>query len=828
MDSSKTNQELFDEVSKERDQLKEDIERLKDELAVTSKEKHQSAELGLQLLDEKEELQKRFDDLELEFKLTKVELDELTKAFNNSQNIQKRSEHSGIEKEDKYLQETAQREANFQSQLHELRKELKQVRVELERLQVEKERLIVENNEVNKKLEISEWEKKAIRNELKDLKLRETRLLSDMNELEDENITLQKTVSNLKSNQVDYETAKHEVRRLEEELNERRNQVADYEILRNIAEKQMEEALEALNSEREQKYELKKKLDEKLCNDSLLNMSKFGLRFSGLTNFGSTENQLGNEDYIDEDHASPLLHQLENDYLKSRIQDDQYADPQPTSLFGEVHLTEIKKLEKKVQELQAHLDSSKLEYSTYQTKCKKAMSAINKLFHAHLDKLQTEQQTDDENLLKEIEEFDATKEFADLLNKFIHNSALGSLNNELKDMMQQLNEAKAKCTILELDSTLLNEIAEEVQTLLVSTEDELINLCEELSAIYYQVCDVNAETPNRIILDHVSSTAKNNDKTSINLKLENLKNQLSKPGGKMYLQKWKTISNDSDSKDSLAVLRAQIKHLKSVIDQMIGQSQQSAGQTATSQDQNTNKTMISASPSVQQISELTTNPNELKQMIEENKNNKALLATKREQIATLRMVIKANKQTAEVALENLKSKYESEKQVISETMSKLKTELKALKEDAATFASLRSMFAARCEEYVAQNDELQRQLQACEDEKKQLNSLLRIAIQQKLVATQKLEDYEMDRERLTSSGVSSSSGANNSMKSNNSSRNSSITSNRRMGNNNNSSVNNSFNARNYLNRISPLTGNNHSTPKLNNQSNLNSPKRNYN
>ena len=56
----------------------------------------------------------------------------------------------------------------------------------------------------------------------------------------------------------------------------------------------------------------------------------------------------------------------------------------------------------------------------------------------------------------------------------------------------------------------------------------------------------------------------------------------------------------------------------------------------------------------------------------------------------------------------------------------------ALKEDAATSASLRSMFSSRCEEYVSQIDELQALYKASEDEKKTLNSLLRIAIQQKL------------------------------------------------------------------------------------------------
>ena len=99
---------------------------------------------------------------------------------------------------------------------------------------------------------------------------------------------------------------------------------------------------------------------------------------------------------------------------------------------------------------------------------------------------------------------------------------------------------------------------------------------------------------------------------------------------------------------------------------------------------------------------------------------------------------------------NLKSKYENEKLIVTETMSKLRNELKSLKEDAATFASLRAMFAARCDEYVTQLDELQRQVHAAEEEKKTLNSLLRMAIEQKLALTQKLEDIEMDNERSTS------------------------------------------------------------------------------
>lgn len=61
----------------------------------------------------------------------------------------------------------------------------------------------------------------------------------------------------------------------------------------------------------------------------------------------------------------------------------------------------------------------------------------------------------------------------------------------------------------------------------------------------------------------------------------------------------------------------------------------------------------------------------------------------------VRVFRRVSLQTAELALSNLKTKYETEKSMVSETMMKLRNELKALKEDAATFSSLRVMFASR-------------------------------------------------------------------------------------------------------------------------------------
>lgn len=58
----------------------------------------------------------------------------------------------------------------------------------------------------------------------------------------------------------------------------------------------------------------------------------------------------------------------------------------------------------------------------------------------------------------------------------------------------------------------------------------------------------------------------------------------------------------------------------------------------------------------------------------------------------------------------------------------------------------------RCDQYVTQLDEMQRQLAAAEDEKKTLNSLLRMAIQQKLALTQRLEDLETPLSPLSNGG----------------------------------------------------------------------------
>ena len=275
-----------------------------------------------------------------------------------------------------------------------------------------------------------------------------------------------------------------------------------------------------------------------------------------------------------------------------------------------------------------------------------------------------------------------------------------------------------------MKSCCFQSISERTQSV-SATSDELVKITVELANIYHLVCEVNGDTPNRVMLEHVQGRKAKREQAAHSGESSDEKSRESTPGSESDAS---VTSQNKDGGDPMECMKLtetvhdQIKYLRRAVERSIEQARQRRNND----------------------SEQSSDVSELQEQVVKLK---AMLSTKREQISTLRSVLKANKSTAEHALANLKHKYENEKTIVTETMSRMRNELKVLKEDAATFASLRAMFAQRCDEYVTQLDELQRQNRAAEDERRTLNSLLRMAIQQKLALTQKLEDLEFDRER---------------------------------------------------------------------------------
>merc|ERR1719300_838030 len=437
-------------------------------------------------------------------------------------------------------------------------------------------------------------------------------------------------------------------------------------------------------------------------------------------------------------------------------------------LFSEIHLGQLKKLEKQlenseteklsltsnVREVQDNLESARKEVSGQKAKVSELLAYIAeiiKLKDEDANKLSSEAIENIENMsevliqqrdwnskaLKEIETLQENVKSFNIEDVGTFDT-VSKMKSEISNLRSDLVNQEKLTGDLNHDIKLMDALSAESQRALGLTQNELSNVTEELAKIYHHICTANNITPSRVMLEHSkgSDSKKNNDNSKPESyspsKMEVLRSKLK------TVQHLKDISQFGDSTavaTNLETVKDQLKYLKSAIESSLEISKK---KISTSSTDNT---------------ESPANEAELVEAQDQVVKLKSLLSTKREQIATLRTVLKANKQTAEVALANLKSKYDTEKCIVSETMLKLRNELRLLKEDAATFSSLRAMFAARCEEYSTQVDELQRQLGGAEDEKKTLNQLLRMAIHQKLVLTQRLEDIEMTDLRPANSGA---------------------------------------------------------------------------
>uniref|UniRef100_A0A8C2FH21 Bicaudal D homolog 2 (Drosophila) n=1 Tax=Cyprinus carpio TaxID=7962 RepID=A0A8C2FH21_CYPCA len=650
--------------------LRAEIERLTRELSETSREKIQAAEYGLVVLEENQQLKQRFEDLENEYETVRHELDQLREAYGQVHSTHRKVAADGESREESLILESASKEAYYEQRVQELQADLRQTKNTLTSTQAENERLATLALELRENNEIVELQRSRLRDDIREYKIRESRLLQDYTELEEENISLQKQVSTLKQGQVEFEGLKHENRRLEEEVQYLNSQLEDAVRLREIAERQLTEALETVKTEREQKAALRKELTHHMTlGDSLLASSLDGLKLSA--------DEPNNDDAIlmFENGFAKVSDTNDEDNRLSSPQRDGNVRPAPSlvdDLLTELNISEIQKLKQQLLQVEREKVALLTTLQDSQKQLEHARGALAEQQEAMM------RLNDDLGVMRRLQ---AGKERQSALDSERERDSRE--DNDVDYYELDINGPEILRCKYEVAIAEAGELREELKTL-KSEHDELKAEHEE----------VRARLEGQV---STSVTPVREDPRPALMAIYNV----------------------------VAIIRDQIRHLQKAVDRTTELSRQRVASLE-----------LAAVADKDQAA-----------CMEEILKLKSLLSTKREQIATLRTVLKANKQTAEVALANLKSKYENEKAMVTETMMKLRNELKALKEDAVTFSSLRAMFATRCDEYVTQLDDMQRQLAAAEDEKKTLNSLLRMAIQQKLALTQRLEDLEFDHEQ---------------------------------------------------------------------------------
>uniref|UniRef100_A0A1B6DE92 Uncharacterized protein n=1 Tax=Clastoptera arizonana TaxID=38151 RepID=A0A1B6DE92_9HEMI len=110
-------------------ELTQEIERLSRELDQASSEKIQSAQYGLVLLEEKETLLQRNEELELLYENARHELEITQEALAKFQTTHKVTTKSGIEQEESLLTESAARETSLNSTIYDLENDQKLVSI---------------------------------------------------------------------------------------------------------------------------------------------------------------------------------------------------------------------------------------------------------------------------------------------------------------------------------------------------------------------------------------------------------------------------------------------------------------------------------------------------------------------------------------------------------------------------------------------------------------------------------------------------------------------------------------------------------------------------
>lgn len=683
--------------------LKREIERITLDLQQACQEKVQAAEYGLAVLEEKQRLQEKYDDLEIALEKEKYELSQATEQISLLQSKYDVLAQKIDQKQGNIVQECSTRESAFATRVSELQVEVKNLkkgeRVALRDCEALKQQLAT----LQKNYDTLYDQRKQLAQDVKDRKLRESQFNDEYNLLEEENTYLQKAVSKLKQTLVEFEGLKVENKSLLDEVDSLQLQLHVTTSARDQFEKQLHEALDSVKEQRERHAQYQKEIHD-LKQKSIMKTWNMELKdFS------------------------------ENPIIKQITEELKDMQPAPASglvddLLKELQFTEMRELEEQlrivnqekqdlVQQLSKKSEatqgeatipsnghrSNSVDYSDPEEGDEYTMNnKSNELLelketNKQLCSRETVYQMEIKRLSEEIDELkELQKDVENEKNVLLQNSKgeSKSLSDELLALKSKLRESQNSVKSLESEISMLKEVAGESQGSLNCTLDELRNVYNDLLRL------------NRTISENV------HEKKEANVP--------SVPLNK---------SSDRGTPEECFKLMTRVKEQLRIL-------------------QLTLSKLLSEKSCATTPANLSDQAHENLQLKEQLLKLQSLVATKREQISTLRTVLKANKSTYEVALANLKSRYENDKDIQAETNSQLKRQIKALKSECLTFTSMRSMFAARCDEYMKQLVEKEQVIKAAEEEKRTLNNLLKTAIQQKIAVKQKLEEFEIARERL--------------------------------------------------------------------------------
>jgi protein bicaudal D len=592
---------------------------------------------------------------------------------------------------------------------------------------------IADNEALGSEIEQLRAREKTLTTELQNIKAKESQSSQEKRELEATVSSLEERLVKFRALEVECESLQELNSSLQEEAETLEIKLQESITERQLAEQHTSQIFDTLKKEREAKHKLEEHLAEMEANQTVtrLGLKPLGKEMSPKPEFVSNEEEeiaeqsLCNELQVSLDMDPSELLRLENELgsLKEKYE-SVIKQLQEYKKCYEENNRVIEKLEGEKTSLTNELDMARTVTETGalcgQLKAERELAGLR---HEHTTLLNSsgeeirflkgkiESLEKKEQKLKTlVAALESEKSSLSLkgesLQSRIHDIErvssvqMAALEEDLRRLRESHTEQTEVTAKLQKEFTSQGHALEDAENGLKETKTDMMTVIEELSGLCRYVRVLSGDTDSKT--DEATDTESNNESSGISL-------------GASCLQ-------------LVARVKVQTRSLKQAVERPIQMMLE--------------RSSISHSDDI--------NSGHAEELEKRVGHLQRQLASKKEEIATLKVLLRASKTASETSSHHAKSRFEDEKKVLEKEIDHLKAEMQAMIQRESEFNNLRSVFASRCDEYVSQLTELNDRLDAAEKEKVTLEGMLSQTIKQKLAARQKLEEYEIERERLYS------------------------------------------------------------------------------
>lgn len=299
------------------------------------------------------------------------------------------------------------------------------------------------------------------------------------------------------------------------------------EQLKAIAEKNLAEALEMLQQEREQRHSLKKELDQRVSSEAMyglqtlvsLGLGDFKTEVKSSSVSGSETTGVTSSLHVDEHVDNPALKKIEADFTGPRPelirQMPAPADGLVGDLFSEIHVGQIRKLERMLE--QTEIEKCNLEQALEQSSILLAEAKAEALSrNTEVIKLKAELEARcasadtngiDQTIVMQFPSYElAVHEISVLKSELAESREMISRerearldSNELKLSHKDVVTFKERIARLEADVSDYQQLTNELKQSLCQTKNGLLKTSHELAQLYQSVSHQANESPNKTL-----------------------------------------------------------------------------------------------------------------------------------------------------------------------------------------------------------------------------------------------------------------------------------------------------------------------------------------